>query len=73
MIAAVESAFRVLGGEISAADKAEVARLLGEVRVARDSREAQRLRKANAELDKATEPLAALLVEKAMAAAQRQG
>jgi molecular chaperone DnaK len=44
---------------------------LAEVRAAVASGEAQRLKKANAALDKATEPLAALLVEKAMSGAGR--
>jgi molecular chaperone DnaK len=70
MIGAVESAFRMIGEEISAEEKATIKRLLADVRAALGSGEAQRLKKANAELDKATEPLAAMLVEKAMAGAR---
>jgi molecular chaperone DnaK len=70
MIGAVEGAFRMIGDGISAEEKATIERLLGDVRAAVDSGEAQRLKKANAALDKATEPLAAMLVEKAMAGAR---
>jgi molecular chaperone DnaK len=70
MIGAVEGAFRMIGDDISADEKATIERLLGDVRAAVDSGEAQRLKKANAALDKATEPLAAMLVEKALAGAR---
>ncbi|MEP6820896.1 MAG: molecular chaperone DnaK [Chthoniobacterales bacterium] len=64
---AVESAFGVLRDQISAPEKAEIEGLLAELRAALASGEAPRLKKANAALDKATEPMAALLVEQAMA------
>jgi molecular chaperone DnaK len=66
MLAAVERAFHSLGNEIDPEEKAKIAALATEVRAALDSAEVQRLRRATAELDKATEPLAAILVEKAM-------
>jgi molecular chaperone DnaK len=70
MIAAVASAFRMIGDNINADEKATIERLLGDVRAAVESGEAQRLKRANAALDKATEPLAAMLVEKAMSGAR---
>jgi hypothetical protein len=60
----------MIGDDISADEKATIERLLGDVRAAVDSGEAQRLKKANAALDNATEPLAAMLVEKALAGAR---
>ena len=67
MLGAVENAFALVGDQISADEKADVTRLVGELRSALESGEVQRLKNANSALDKATEPIAALLVEKAMA------
>jgi molecular chaperone DnaK len=67
MIGAVESAFRILGEGIASEEKERIEALLQELRVALAAGEAQRLKKANAALDQATEPMAALLVQKAMA------
>ena len=67
MLGAVENAFALVGDRISADEKADVERLVSELRSALASGEVQRLKNANAALDKATEPIAALLVEKAMA------
>ena len=67
MAGAVERAFAVLQDEIGADEKLEIESLLVELRAALASGEVQRLKRANEILDKATEPLAALLVEKAMA------
>jgi molecular chaperone DnaK len=69
MIAAVDAAFASVGSDVPAEEKAQIDRLLAEVHAALASGEAQRLKKATAALDQATEPLAAMLVEKAMAAA----
>ncbi len=69
MIAAVESAFGVLENEISANEKLTLEQMLGELRLAMQSGEAQRLQKATTALDHATEPLAAMLVERALAGA----
>ncbi len=71
MIGAVESAFRTIGSDIAPEEKARIEELLAVVQVALASGEAQRLKQATSELDRATEPLAALLVEKAMAATGR--
>ena len=70
MVGAVETALRVLAGQISADENATITRLLGELRAALASGELQRLKNANAALDKATEPMAALLLEKAIAGAE---
>jgi molecular chaperone DnaK len=67
MLHAVENAFAIVGGQISAEERADVERLVAELRTALASGEVQRLKNANSALDKATEPIAALLVEKAMA------
>ncbi len=66
MLGAVESACAVLGEPVSP----EISKLLEELRGALGSGDGQRLKKANAALDHATEPLAALLVEKALAEAR---
>jgi molecular chaperone DnaK len=66
----VENAFRVLGAEIDRDEKSKLDEHLAELRAALASGEVQRLKKANAMLDKATEPLAALLVEKAISEAE---
>ena len=67
MIGAVESAFRILGEGIGGEEKERIETLLQELRAALAAGETQRLQKANAALDRATEPMAALLVQKAMA------
>jgi molecular chaperone DnaK len=67
MLRAVESAFHVVGDEFPAAEKAQIQSLVGELREALASGELQRLKRANDALDKATEPLAARLMEKAIA------
>lgn len=69
MIGAVESAFRVLGPEIAADEKQRTQASLGELRAALASGELQRVKSANAALDRATEPMAAKLLEKAMSRA----
>ena len=66
MIGAVESASRALGAEMAVEEKREIDHLLGELREALASGEVTRLKKATAALDRATEPLAARLVERAM-------
>ena len=66
MLSAVENAFRVLGAELDGKEKRKIDEHVAELRAALASKEVQRLKKANAALDKATEPLAASLVEKAI-------
>ncbi|MBA3882015.1 MAG: molecular chaperone DnaK [Chthoniobacterales bacterium] len=72
MIGAVETAFRVLGGRIPPADKTRVDMLVVELRGALESGELQRLKNANAALDKATEPIAAMLLQEALTAETSQ-
>ncbi len=67
MISAVETAFRVLGERLPSAEKAHANNLLGELRAALESGEVQRLKNANAALEKATEPMAAMLLQEALA------
>jgi len=69
LIAAVGNAFLSIGEEIATDEKSRIETLLAELHEALASGEAPRLKKATAALDQATEPLAAILVEKAMAAA----
>ena len=71
MLGAVESALRALGDEIDAEEKLRIGQLVAEVRAGLQSGEAPRLKKATAELDKATEPMAAMLVERAMSGSHR--
>jgi molecular chaperone DnaK len=71
MLSAVESAFRALGHDLDADEKLRIEQLVTELRIALDGGEAQRLKRATAALDEATEPLAAMLVERAMADARK--
>ncbi|HEX8679758.1 MAG TPA: Hsp70 family protein, partial [Chthoniobacterales bacterium] len=66
MLRAVESAFATVGEDIEAEEKLRLGELVAEVRLALQSGEAQRLKRATSALDEATEPLAAKLVERAM-------
>lgn len=70
MVGAVHIALGVLAGRISADEDARVGELLAELHAALASGELQRLKNANAALDKATEPLAAMLLERAIADAE---
>ncbi|MEA3187214.1 MAG: molecular chaperone DnaK, partial [Chthoniobacter sp.] len=72
MLPAVRAALAQLGDEIGGSEKSRLAELMQEVEAAMESGEVQRLKKANAALDQATEPLAAQLVEHAMDAALRR-
>lgn len=67
MMNAVETAFRVLGDQLPQEEQEEVEALLAELRDALKSGEVQRLKRANAALDRATEPIAAKLLENALA------
>ncbi|MDQ6911793.1 MAG: molecular chaperone DnaK [Verrucomicrobiota bacterium] len=68
MLSALGQAFHSLGDEIDPKEKQDIETLASEVRQALASRECQRLKNATAALDKATEPIAAMVVEKAMRA-----
>ncbi len=67
MINAVDTAFRVLGSRIPVTEKSHASTLLAELRAALESGELHRLKNANVALDKATEPIAAILLQEALA------
>lgn len=67
MVPAVRGALEKLRGEVSEEETAEINALLERVQKTRESKSTSKLKKALAELDHLTEPLAARLVEKAMA------
>lgn len=66
LLAAVERGLKMVGEALGAEDRAVIAARVEEVRAAATARDARRLGRANADLDEATEHLAALLIEKAM-------
>ena len=68
MLAAVEHAFQLAGQRISAEERSRIEQAANEVRDAMKTHETPRLKAANAALDEATQELAALIVEQAMAA-----
>jgi molecular chaperone DnaK len=67
MLAAVDSALRLVGDQIDILDKKRILQLADEVRTRIQSHEIPKLKQANEALDSATQNLAALVVEKAMA------
>jgi molecular chaperone DnaK len=67
MLAAVDSALRLVGDQIDILDKKRILKLADEVRTRIQSHEIPKLKQANEALDSATQNLAALVVEKAMA------
>ncbi len=66
MLAAVESAFRVVGEDFDPNEKEAITHCVAEVRGALQSREGARLKLANEALDAATQHLAAIMVQRAM-------
>jgi molecular chaperone DnaK len=66
MLGAVEKAFAIVGDEINSTERTSIEKCVGQVRVAMEEHDARSLQTANATLDKATEGLAARLVEKAV-------
>jgi molecular chaperone DnaK len=73
MLAAVESAFRIVGEDIDQSEKETIALCVAEVRGALQSREGARLKLANEALDLATQTLAATMVQRAMDQASAGG
>ncbi len=67
MLAAVEKALPLAGDRLSAQDRNRIGQMANEVRQAMETHETPRLKAANAALDDATQELAALIVEQAMA------
>jgi len=72
MLPAVRAALDQLGDSVDAPSRDTITRLMAEVEAALASREVQRLKKATAALDDATQHIATLLVERAMEAALRR-
>ncbi|MGA3171997.1 MAG: Hsp70 family protein [Chthoniobacteraceae bacterium] len=66
MLPAARAALDQLGDAVDGRTRETIARLMGDVESALESREVQRLKKANAALDEGTQEMAALLVERAM-------
>jgi molecular chaperone DnaK len=66
-LGAVDSALRLVGDEIDAADRAQIASLVEAVRTALHTKEVPKLKQANEALDAATQNLAAVILQKAMA------
>ena len=72
LLPAVEAAVSQVEGELSEEDLLEITKSVDEVKLAMESGEANRLKAAVQVLDKSTEQMAAILVEKAMEAALMQ-
>jgi molecular chaperone DnaK len=72
LLRAVDSAMVLAGDQISTVEKEIILRCAAAVRDGLQTREAKRLKEANDALDNATQTLAAMIVEKAMADAARQ-
>jgi molecular chaperone DnaK len=72
ILPAVRAALDQLGDGVDAPTRATIARLMADVQSALDSREPQRLKKATAALDEATQPVATLLIDRAMEDALRR-
>ncbi|HEX4666504.1 MAG TPA: Hsp70 family protein [Chthoniobacterales bacterium] len=68
MLSAVEQALQLADDRFPATERMRIQQLANEVRAAMETHEAPRLKAANAALDDATQELAALIVEQAMAA-----
>ena len=73
MLPAVRNALALAGIRLGDDDREKIAACTREVEAALASGEVQRLKKANSSLDEATQHLAALLVEQAMAQADKRG
>jgi molecular chaperone DnaK len=71
MLAAVDSAMKIVGDKIDTSEKKKVLQFADEVRRGIESHQANQLKKAIETLDAATQDLAALVVERAMAAADQ--
>ncbi|MGI8891518.1 MAG: Hsp70 family protein [Chthoniobacterales bacterium] len=71
MITAVEQAFLLVGRDLPAADRQRIEDRVGEVRAALETHEAATLKAANSALDEATQELAATIVERALATAEK--
>jgi molecular chaperone DnaK len=71
MLAAVDSALQIVGDKIDKLEKQKILQLADEVRREMEAHQVGELKKAIATLDAATQDLAALVVERALAAADQ--
>jgi len=71
LLPAVRSALGRVGSQLTAEEQAQIAAAVAEVEAAVASSEPHRLKRANAALDEATQRLATLLIEQAMAGAKK--
>jgi molecular chaperone DnaK len=69
MLTSVDSALQIVGDKIETSEKEKISQLADEVRKAIETHQVQKLKEANEALDAATQHLAALVVEQAMATA----
>jgi molecular chaperone DnaK len=72
LLPAVRSALTLVGDQIEPDDQGKIQALVFEVEAALKSRDPNRLKKANAELDDGTQHLATLLIDRAMAEAAKR-
>jgi molecular chaperone DnaK len=72
LLPAVRSALTLVGDQIELDDQQKIDALVREVEAALKTRDPQRLKKANAELDEGTQHLATLLIDRAMAEAAKR-
>ena len=73
MLAAVEQALDLAGAKLSPKEKRMIEEKVNAVRQALETHEVSKLKAANAALDEATQELAALVVEQALAARETRG
>ena len=73
MLAAVDSAMQLVGDKIDLLEKNKILKMAEELRSAIGSNNARELKKATAALDDATQDLAAMVVERALGAANQGG
>jgi len=71
LLPAVRTALEKIGSQLTADEHAEIAAAVGEVEEAITAGEPHRLKRANAALDEATQRLATLLIEQAMAGSKK--
>jgi molecular chaperone DnaK len=69
MLTSVDSALQIVGDKIETSEQEKISQLADEVRKAIETHQVQKLKEANEALDAATQHLAALVVEQAMATA----
>jgi len=72
LLPAVKSALTLVGDQLTQKDRQEIEVLVSAVADALESNDIQRLKSANAALDKGTQHLATLLIDRAMAEAERR-